>query len=158
MKKILLSILLMASAIFASPNMAPQFSATTTQGEKVSLDGYLQTKKPLLVYFTASWCPTCAKNWPSINEVYKTYKDRVNFISISIDPTDTNEVLEKLATKHNLIYPMVEGNPKIMVDFGVKGQATTVLVNSKGEITFMDRGHITLKEYQDLLDNLLANE
>lgn len=45
-----------------------------------------------------------------------------------------------------------------MVDFGVKGQATTVLVNSKGEITFMDRGHITLKEYQDLLDNLLANE
>jgi hypothetical protein len=45
-----------------------------------------------------------------------------------------------------------------MVDFGVKGQATTVLVNSKGKITFMDRGHITLKEYQDLLDDLLANE
>ena len=29
--------------------------------EKVSLDGYLATKKPTLVYFTASWCPTCAK-------------------------------------------------------------------------------------------------
>jgi peroxiredoxin len=158
MKKIILTLLLMASAIFAAPNMAPEFSATTTTGEKVSLAQYLETKKPLLVYFTASWCPTCAKNWPSINEVYKTYKDKVNFLSISIDPTDTNEVLTQLSQKYNLVYPIVAGNPKIMVDFGVKGQATTVLVNSKGEITFMYRGHITLKEYQDLLDNLLANE
>lgn len=158
MKKIALLILLTASTIFAAPNMAPNFSVTTTQGEKVSLKQYLETKKPLMVYFSASWCPTCAKNWPSINEVYKTYKDRVNFLSISIDPTDTNEVLEKLATKHNLIYPMVAGNPKIMIDFGVKGQATTVLVNSKGEITFMERGHITLKEYQELLDTALENE
>mgnify|MGYP001770831239 CR=1 FL=1 len=158
MKKIFFSLLIVFNVLFAAPNMAPQFSATTTTGEKVSLAQYLETKKPLLVYFTASWCPTCAKNWPSINEVYKTYKDRVNFLSISIDPTDTNEVLTELSQKHNLVYPMVAGNPKIMVDFGVKGQATTVLVNSKGEITFMDSGHITLKEYQDLLDDLLANE
>jgi peroxiredoxin len=79
MKKIFFSLLIVFNALFAAPNMAPQFSATTTTGEKVSLAQYLETKKPLLVYFTASWCPTCAKNWPSINEVYKTYKDRVNF-------------------------------------------------------------------------------
>ncbi len=111
-----------------------------------------------MVYFTASWCPTCAKNWPSLNSVYKSYKDRVNFISISIDPTDTDEVLTQLAQKHNLVYPSVAGNPKIMVDFGVRGQATTLLVNSKGEITFKEQGHITLEEYQELLDNLLSNE
>ena len=158
MKKIILSLALFVGTMFAAPTMAPQFEATTITGEKVSLDGYLESKKPTLVYFTASWCPTCAKNWPSINSVYKTYKDRVNFISISIDPTDTNEVLTKLANKHGLVYPSVAGNPKIMVDFGVTGQATTIMVNSKGEITFKDRGHLTLEQYTDLIEDSLKNE
>jgi len=151
MKKIILSLMVMISAVFAAPTMAPDFSLTTTTGNKVSLDGYLKSGKPTLVYFTASWCPVCAKNWPSINSVYKEYKDTVNFIAISIDPTDTNEVLNKLAARHNLEFPMVSGQPKLMVDFGVRGQATTIMVNKKGEITFMERGHMTLDGYQKLL-------
>jgi peroxiredoxin len=158
MKKIILSLALFVSSIFAAPTMAPDFSVTTITGEKVSLQGLLETKKPTLVYFTASWCPTCAKNWPSINSVYKTYKDRVNFLSISIDPTDTKEVLTNLAKKHGLVYPSVAGNPKLMVDFGVTGQATTIIVNSKGKITFMERGHLTLEDYTKLLDDSLRNE
>jgi len=158
MKKIILGMVLFIGTLFAAPSMAPQFEATTITGEKVSLENYLKDKKPLLVYFTASWCPTCAKNWPSINSVYKTYKDKVNFISISIDPTDTDEVLSKLAKKHDLIYPMVAGDPKLMVAFGVIGQATTIIVNSKGEITYKQRGHLTLEDYTKVLDDALKNE
>ncbi|WP_121626542.1 TlpA family protein disulfide reductase [Poseidonibacter antarcticus] len=158
MKKIILGLAVFIGTLFAAPTMAPQFEATTITGEKVSLNGFLETKKPTLVYFTASWCPTCAKNWPSINSVYKTYKDRVNFVSISIDPTDTNEVLTKLAKTHDLVYPSVAGNPKIMVDFGVTGQATTIMLNSKGEITFKDRGHLTLEEYTKIIEDSLSNE
>ena len=113
----------------------------------------MKTDKPLLVYFTASWCPVCAKNWPSINTVYKEYKDKVNFIAISIDPTDTNTVLNKLAKKHDLVFPMVSGQPKLMVDFGVRGQATTIIVNTKGEIEFMERGHIKLAGYEKILSD-----
>lgn len=158
MKKIILSLALFIGTMFAAPTMAPDFNVTTITGEKVSLQGLLETKKPTLVYFTASWCPTCAKNWPSLNSVYKTYNDRVNFVSISIDPTDTNEVLTKLAKKHGLVYPSVAGNPKLMVEFGVTKQATTIMLNSKGKITFMDRGHLTLDEYTKLLDDSLRNE
>ena len=67
-------------------------------------------------------------------------------------------MLTKLANKHDLIYPMVAGNPKLMVDFGVRAQATTLIVNSKGEITFNERGHLTLKEYTKILDDALENE
>lgn len=158
MKKIILTLMLLISTLLFANDKAPNFDLVTITGEKVSLSGYVQTKKPTLIYFSASWCPVCAKNWPSINKVYKKYNDRVNFLSISIDPTDTNIVLEKLAKKHNLIYPMVAGNPKLMIDFGVKSQATTVLLNSKGEITDMYSGHITLQRYQELLDKLLEDE
>ena len=156
MKKIILTFMIMVSAVFAAPTMAPDFSLTTTTGKKVSLSGYLKSGKPTLVYFTASWCPVCAKNWPSINAVYKEYKDKVNFIAISIDPTDTNDVLNKLAKKHDLVFPMVSGQPKLMVDFGVRGQATTIIVNTKGEIKFMERGHIQLKGYEKLLSDAIG--
>ena len=44
MKKIILGLALFIGTMFAAPAMAPQFSATTITGEKVSLDGYLATK------------------------------------------------------------------------------------------------------------------
>jgi len=53
---------------------------------------------------------------------------------------------------------MVAGNPKLMIDCGVRAQATTIIVNKKGEITFKQRGHLTLEDYTKLLDDALKNE
>lgn len=136
---------------------APDFTVTTITGETLSMQEFKESGKPTLVYFTASWCPVCAKNWPAINEVYPEYKDRVNFISISIDPTDTTEVMSKLAEDKGLNYPLVPGNPDIMVDFGVKSQATTVGVDAQGNIVFVkEKQALTADEYKELLDELLA--
>lgn len=135
---------------------APDFSALTLTGEAVSMQKYKDSGKPTLVYFTASWCPMCAQNWPSLNEVYSEYKDRVNFIAISIDPTDTKEVLTELAEEKSLIYPMVPGDPQIMIDFSVKSQATTVGVNAEGNIIFKkEKQVISVDEYRSLLEQLL---
>jgi len=38
--------------------------------------------------------------------VYPEFKDQVNIFSISIDPTDTKEVMQKLANDKGLTYPM----------------------------------------------------
>lgn len=58
----------------------------------------MEENKPLVVYFTASWCPDCAKNWPAISEVYPEYKDKLVFGAIGIDPTD-NRLIEQLDPK-----------------------------------------------------------
>jgi len=134
---------------------APDFTATTITGETVSTKSYLASGKPTLVYFMASWCPTCAKNWPSLNQVYSEYKDQVNIVAISIDPTDTKDVLSKLSSDEGLIFPMVPGNPQIMVDFGVKGQATTVGVDAKGNIVFIKSGEFSLEQYRSMIKGLL---
>lgn len=135
---------------------APAFEATTITGEIVSLESSLAEGKPLLVYFTASWCPICAKNWPALNEVYPEYADRVTIVSIGIDPTDTAQVMAELADKRGLTYPMVPGTPQIMLDFGVKSQATTVGVDTAGNIVFVkEKQALTADEYRALLDGLL---
>lgn len=135
---------------------APQFEVTTIDDQKISLEQSLADKKPMIIYFTASWCPTCAQNWPAIAEVYPEYKDRVNFVAISIDPTDDNEVMTKLAKEKNLDFPLVKGTPQVMLDFGVESQATTVGVNADGYVEFQkDKSVLTADEYRDLFEQLL---
>jgi peroxiredoxin len=103
---------------------APQFEVTTIDDHQISLEQSLADSKPMIVYFTASWCPMCAQNWPAISEVYPEYKDKVNFVAISIDPTDDKEVMTKLAEEKDLNFPLVKGTPQVMLDFGVESQAT----------------------------------
>ncbi len=135
---------------------APQFEVTTIDGQIISLEQSVLEEKPMMIYFTASWCPMCAKNWPAISEVYPEYKDRVNFVAISIDPTDDKEVMTKLAKKKNLDFPLVKGTPQVMIDFGVNSQATTVGVNEDGYVEFQkDKTVLTAEEYRALFEQLL---
>jgi len=145
-----------ASSTHSNLKKAPLFEVETIDGQTISLQQSLDEQKPTIVYFTASWCPMCAKNWPAISEVYPEYKDRVNFVAISIDPTDDKEVLTKLAREKNLNFPLVTGMPKLMMEFGVKTQATTVGVNKEGYVEFQkDKTVLTADEYRALFEQLL---
>ena len=134
---------------------APDFEVTTLEGNTVSLETSIEEDKPLIVYFTASWCPTCAKNWPVFSELYPEYRDKLNFISISIDPTDTREVISELVEEEGITYPTTWGHPNIMVDFGVKAQATTVGINRDGYIVFTKSNTaLSTEETRSLFDQL----
>jgi len=133
-----------------------EMKAKPENGQQVSLQASLDEGKPMVIYFTASWCPMCAKNWPAISEVYPEYKDRVNFVAISIDPTDDEEVMTKLAEEKNIHFPLVKGTPQVMIDFGVKTQATTVGVNKEGQVAFQkDKTVLSADEYRALFEQLL---
>ncbi len=135
---------------------APDFRVETIDGNTVSLEKSMKENKPTVVYFTASWCPMCAQNWPAISEVYPEYKDRLNFVSVSIDPTDDKQVMSKLAREKGFEFPVAAGNPQLMLDFGVESQATTVGVNEEGYIEFQkNKTVLSADEYRSLFEQLL---
>jgi cytochrome oxidase Cu insertion factor (SCO1/SenC/PrrC family) len=136
---------------------APNFQVITIKGDTVSLKQSMEENKPMVVYFTASWCPICAKNWPVLSEVYPDYKDELNLIAIGIDPTDTKDVMTKLAKEENFKFPTTWGHPQIMVDFGVESQATTVGINRDGKIAFQkNKTALSEQEYRQLFDQLVS--
>lgn len=135
---------------------APDFEVTTIDGETISLQSSLNDDKPVVIYFTASWCPLCAQNWPALSEVYPEFEDRLTFVSISIDPTDDVETMRKLAEEENFTFPSTHGIPQIMLDYNVDSQATTVGVNRDGYIEFR-RNKVVLSadEYRELFTQLV---
>lgn len=135
---------------------APGFQVTTIEGDTVSLQKSMDENKPLVVYFTASWCPICAKNWPVLSELYPEYKDRLNLVAIGIDPTDDDEVMRKLSEEEGFTFPVTRGEPDIMRAFGVQSQATTVGVNADGTIAFQkNKTALSEEEYRELFDQLV---
>jgi len=140
----------------AELEQAPNFVVTTVSGETISLEESLSNDKPVVIYFTASWCPICAQNWPVLSEVYPEYKDQLTLVAIGIDPTDDEETMRQLAEKEGFTFPVTRGIPEIMLDYGVESQATTVGVNREGEIAFRkNKMALSADEYRELFDQLV---
>ncbi len=145
-----------AKPVSENTDKVPDFEVTTIDGETISLSQSLEEGKPVVVYFTASWCPTCARNWPALSEVYPEFKDELTLVAISIDPTDTDQVIRKLSDERGFTFPSTAGKPQIMIDFGVSGQATTVGVDLDGNIAFKKPGQaLDADEYRALFSGLL---
>lgn len=135
---------------------APDFEVTTVDGETISLQSSLDEGKPVVIYFTASWCPICAQNWPVLSEVYPEFEDRLTLVAISIDPTDDMETMRALAEEKNFQFPSTKGIPEIMLDYGVDSQATTVGVNRDGNIEFRrNKVALSADEYREFFTQLV---
>ena len=135
---------------------APNFEVTTISGDTISLEESLQNDKPVVIYFTASWCPLCAQNWPALSEVYPEYEDQLTLVAIGIDPTDDDETMRKLAEEKGFTFPVTRGIPDIMLDYGVESQATTVGINKEGNIAFRkNKMVLSADEYRKLFDELI---
>ncbi|MEX0722456.1 MAG: redoxin domain-containing protein [Gracilimonas sp.] len=140
----------------ANLEKAPNFEVTTISGDTISLEESLTEGKPVVIYFTASWCPVCAQNWPALSEVYPEYEDKLTLVAIGIDPTDDEETMRKLSEEKGFTFPVTRGLPDIMLDYGVDSQATTVGVDKDGNIAFQkNKLALSADEYRALFDELV---
>lgn len=65
---------------------APSFVATTLDGEKANLEDY--RGRVVLLNIWATWCPPCREEMPSMERLYRTFKDRgasFEIVAVSID-------------------------------------------------------------------------
>lgn len=133
---------------------APTFAGRTTGGEQVSLDSYLSNDKGVVIYFMASWCPVCAKNWEALNEVLPEYEDRVHFIAISVDPSDTQPVMEKLAAERGFLFATMPGSPEIATAYGVQKQTAKFAIDSEGNIVARHDGALSADEWRAFFEKV----
>ena len=69
------------------------FTVTTYDGGEFSLYEVLEEKDMVLINIWATWCPPCRMEFPFMEEAYQLYKDDVEIIALSCEPSDSDEVL-----------------------------------------------------------------
>ena len=106
------------------------WTGTTVTGrtfEGTSLNG-----KPALLWFWAPWCPICASQIPSVDNLVQKYKGRVNFVGIG--GLDTAEAIEKGQEVRDGVTSLVDDGGQVWARFTVSQQAVFVVLDAQGHI------------------------
>jgi cytochrome c biogenesis protein CcmG/thiol:disulfide interchange protein DsbE len=112
---------------------APDFSLGLFDGSSFTLKGALQTGKPVVVNFWASWCGPCADEAPVLQDAARRYGDRVTFVGVDVQDVDSDA--QTFLSKYGITYQNGSGNAgPISVQYGMRGVPETYFIAPDGRL------------------------
>ena len=107
---------------------APSFTGTTLTGDIISLEGVLQNKDVLLVFWT-TWCPNCIEEIPEIEKFYSENRGKIGVIGINAG--ESEDKVKRFVDRKGITYPIIIDEDKtISKSYGLVGVPTLVLIGS----------------------------
>ena len=138
--------------------LAPEFTATTLTGSKLSLSDY--RGKVVVLNFWGSWCVPCRAEAPTLAALAAKYQPSgVSFLGV--DVRDTTASALAFAHSFHITYPSVsDESSAITLDFTAKvpiaGTPTTLVVDRTGHIAGAVFGTVTYSELTAILAKVTA--
>ena len=133
--------------------VAPEFTAATLTGSKLSFSSYLG--RVVVLNFWGSWCVPCREEASTLSEVARQYQPSgVSFLGV--DVRDTAASAEAFARSFRITYPSV-GDPSsvITLDFTavvpIAGTPTTLVIDRTGHVAGAVFGTVTYPELTAIL-------
>jgi peroxiredoxin len=90
----------------ASGNRAPDFTATTIDGDQIKLSDYIGDK-PVVIDFWATWCSPCMMELPKLQEFYAAHSGEVEIIAISTDQSGALSNVRRVVNEKGLTFPII---------------------------------------------------
>jgi thiol-disulfide isomerase/thioredoxin len=109
------------------------FNAKDIQGNSISL----KNDAPTIMFFMASWCPTCIAGEKVLYEIQELYP-KVQLITIDVDPvTDTVESLTEFQKEYGGNWPhILDEGQKIAKGYSIKQLEEVIVVDENQEVVF----------------------
>lgn len=138
------------------------FTVTLDDGTVFSLSETLAEGKPVLLNFWASWCGPCQREMPAMELACQQLENQAEFVCLSIEESDTNEVIDQMRTSLGLftlpigldsdasVYELFD-NPDEAIPF-------TVVIDRNGVLCFAHAGTQTDENRFINLMNLYTDE
>lgn len=138
---------------FADP--APDFTLQSSTGENVRLAE--QRGQVVMLNFWASWCGPCRKEMPLLDAMSKRYSS-AGFVLYGVNVEEDNTDAKKLLKELGVTFPaLFDPESKASSLYNVDAMPTTVVIDKKGEIRFVNRGYKEGDEnkYRDQIRELI---
>ena len=136
------------------------FSVETTDGGVFTLSEALKTKKAVIISFWATWCGACEEEFSSLQAAFEAYADDAAIIAISIEKTDSAEIMNSYAEAHGLSFLFAGDNAlEFRSTYATAGVPVNIAVDRFGNIAFLEAGSATFDEsFTLLLERLCADD
>jgi len=117
---------------------------SNSKGEMIDL-GALKGKV-ILVNFWATWCPPCRAEMPSIQKLYKRFKDNSNVVFVFADADSNLPKAAQFMDKHQYDLPVFKVESEIPEQIFGGSLPTTVVFDREGRLSFRHEG---MADYDD---------
>ena len=109
-------------------------------GNPLKLTDYVG-EKPLLLEFYARWCENCEALLPQMIDVYDRYRDRVEFLAISVAVAQSPRSVKRALEAHPVDYATVwdEGGRAVRA-FLAPATSYIVVLDEQGVVTYTGVG------------------
>ncbi len=124
----------------------PDFTVETLDGGSYTLSEALEQRELVLVNLFATWCPPCRMEFPFLETAWQQYRDRVDVIALSLEPSDTLQVLAGFAQELDLSFPMGRDTGDLGTFLQVMYIPVTVIVDKDRQILSCEVGAQTSAE------------
>lgn len=130
-----------SSTLIAEGEAVPDFSFTTTRGKQYSMQGL--KGKVVLINLFATWCPTCMKEMPALQEqVWSNYKDRDDFMLVSIGREQDMQKMKDFKAEKGYGFHFAPDTGRVIYSmFAEKYIPRNVVVNEQGTIVYQGTGY-----------------
>lgn len=117
---------------------APVMRLESITGEKIDLQALNAQGQPVLIHIWATWCPICKFTNDNVESISKDYA----VINIATQSGD-NQTLLDYAAQNQLTPDLIvnDYDGKWMQAFGAKAVPADFIVNSQGDIEFIEVGY-----------------
>lgn len=142
-------------AATASAEPAPDFTLQSSTGENVRLAE--QRGQVVMLNFWASWCGPCRTEMPLLDEMSKRYS-AAGFVLYGVNVEEDNTDAKKLIKDLGVTFPILyDTESKASSLYNVDAMPTTVVIDKKGEIRYVNRGYKPGDEnkYRDQIRELI---
>lgn len=86
--------------------LAPAAKVETLDGKPADLSSYVG-KRPALLEFWATWCPSCHELEPTMKAMHAKYGSRVSFVGVAVSVNQSPERVKAYVAKHQLPWTQV---------------------------------------------------
>ncbi|WP_407556687.1 TlpA family protein disulfide reductase [Winogradskyella sp. 4-2091] len=87
--------------------------------------------KVTVVNFWATWCPPCIAEMPSLQKLYESYGDKVEFLFVTSEPRD---IIKAFKDDKQYTFPVYIKTTSAPKELKTTSIPRTLVINKKGEI------------------------
>jgi cytochrome c-type biogenesis protein len=137
----------------AARNEAPPFSLTSTDGTSFNLSDY--RGHVVVLDLMATWCPVCEEEMKELSQLREERPDVV-IITITVDPTETDEMLSDYKEKHNADWLFVRDTDHVWVKYRNLYLPTLVFIDPEGYLSFQKADFLSAEELNSEVERAYA--
>jgi thiol-disulfide isomerase/thioredoxin len=117
---------------------AYEFTLTDVEGLEFSLSDF--KGEYVLIDFFAIWCKPCELSLPYLKSLKNQLGNKINIISINIEPEETLEQIKDYKEKHNMDWIVAKDTEFLTMPYRVSALPTFVLIDPSGYIVNIYQG------------------